>query len=84
MNKPFDGSTKPALSEIGEKEPKARTYKKPNGEEFQITAEEFSQIVLIFDFLRQSRDEKNTRVGIEPEQTATQSNNDPVNYRKAG
>ncbi len=84
MSNPLDGSTKPALSEIGEKEPKTKTYKTPNGEEFQITAEEFAQVVAIFDFLRQSRDEKNTRVGIEPEQTATQSNNDPVNYRKVG
>lgn len=84
MSNPLDGSTKPALCEIGEKEPKTRTYKTPNGEEFKITEDEFSQVVAIFEALRQSRDQKSTQPDIEPNNSTSGESNNPVNYRKAG
>ncbi len=83
MSKPLDGSAKPALGEIGTKELKTRTYKTPSGESFEITEDEFNQVVAIFDFLRLSRDEKTTQPNIEPEETSVESNN-ALNSRKAG
>ena len=83
MSNPLDGSTKPALSEAGEKEQKTRTYKTPSGESFKITEDEFSQIVAIFDFLRRSRDEQSTQPNIEPEETSVESIN-ALSSRKAG
>jgi len=84
MSKPLDGSAKPALGEVGEKEQKTRTYKTPSGESFKITEDEFSQVVAIFDFLRHSRDEKTTQPNIELNTNPSGEQNNPVNSRKAG
>ena len=87
MHKPSGGTTQPALSTVGDQEalkPNLRTYRTPDGGSFQITEEEFTEIVLIFEFLRKSREERdNEPKGLEPE-TSTQPVTSPVNLRKVG
>lgn len=89
MRKPIDGLAQPALGEQGQEEalkPKAkvRTYSKPNGEQFQLTEDEFWEVVAIFDFWRKSRDERD----IQPEslelEKGTKAQSTPVDSRKAG
>lgn len=67
------GHAQPDLIEMGEEanEIKTRTYKTPCGEAFTITEDEFSKVVEIFDYLRKSRDSKNTQMdSLEPESAA--------------
>jgi hypothetical protein len=64
------GQVQPDLIEM-DKETKTRTYKNPDGESFTISEEDFSKVVEIFDYLRNSRDSKNTQMDtLEPESCA--------------
>ena len=55
------GQVQPDLIKV-DKESKTRTYKNPEGESFTISEEDFSKVVEIFDYLRKSRDSKNTKM----------------------
>ncbi len=86
MKNPITGKVQPDVSELDQEvkpQPK-RVYKTPDGKQFEITEDEFQQIVAIFEFLRQSRDEKSTQLDIEPEPSSTQSTPNPLLLRKAG
>ncbi|MBK7962253.1 MAG: hypothetical protein IPK04_14370 [Bdellovibrionales bacterium] len=83
MDNPKDGTTQPASSEMSEQEAKnkLRTYKKPNGDSFQVTEEEFAQIVEIFDYFRKLRESKDTQSeSLEPELAGLNAGN-PVNWK---
>jgi hypothetical protein len=86
MKNPITGQAQPIVSELDQKvlEKPKRVYKTPDGAQFEITEDEFEQIVAIFEFLRQSRDEKSTQPDIEPEGSSTQSTPNPLLLRKAG
>ena len=86
MKNPTTDQVQPEVSKVDQDAPqsKARVYKTPDGVEFEITQEEFEQVVAIFDVLRRWRDEKATQTGIEPERSTSQETKDPVITRKAG
>lgn len=86
MKNPIAGQAQPDVSELGhnEHEKPSRVYRTPDGAQFEITEDEFQQIVAIFEFLRRSRDEKSTQLDIEPEGSSTQVDTNPVKLRKAG
>lgn len=86
MKNPTTGLVQPEVSKVDQElsHSKTRTYKTPDGVEFEITQEEFEQVVAIFDVLRRWRDENATQTDIEPEGSTTKTDNDPVITRKAG
>lgn len=86
MKNPTTGQVQPEVSKVDQEAPhsKPRVYKTPEGVEFEITQEEFKQVVAIFDVLRRWRDEKATQPDIEPEGSTSQETKDPVITRKAG
>lgn len=89
MRKPIDGLAQPALGEQGQEEAlkpnvKVRTYTKPNGELFQLTEDEFWEVVAIFDFWRKSRDERDSQPECLELEKGTKAQSTPVNSRKAG
>lgn len=87
MRKPLEGSAQPALGEHGHGEAlkqKVRTYKTPTGGSFELTEEEFQEVVLIFSVFRQWREENDTQLGIEPQGSATQNQMNPANLKKVG
>lgn len=71
MKPSITGQVQTDLKLSQEAETKTRTYKTPCGEPFTITEDEFSKVVEILDYLRKSRDSKNTQVDtLEPESGA--------------
>ena len=87
MRKQLEGSAQPALGEHGHEEllkPKVRIYKTLDGGSFELTEEEFQEVVLIFSIFRQWREEKDTQLDIEPQGLATQNQTCPVNLKKVG
>lgn len=87
MDNPTKGPNQPDLSIVGEQganEAKTRTYKTPNGGSIEITEEEFQSVVAIFDFLRQSRDEKIAQLDIELAGSSSQTITNPLLLKKAG
>lgn len=86
MKNPTTGQVQPEVSKVGQEASKSkpRVYKTPDGVEFEITQEEFEQVVAIFDVLRRWQDEKATQANIEPEGSTTHATKDPVVTRKAG
>lgn len=86
MKNPITGQVQPDVSELDQEaqDKPNRIYKTPDGAQFEITEAEFQQVVAIFEFLRQSRDEKSTQLDIEPEGSSTQGDTNPLKLRKAG
>jgi hypothetical protein len=86
MKNPITGQVQPEVSKLDQEVSisKPRAYKSPDGVDFEITQEEFEQVVAIFDVLRRWRDEKTTQTDIEPEGSTTQEIKDPVLTRKVG
>jgi hypothetical protein len=86
MRKPLEGSAQPALSEHGQEEalkPKLRTYTTPNGCSFELTEEEFQEVVLIFSIFRQWRDD-DVLLALESQGLTQQNETSPVNLKKVG
>lgn len=68
MKKHLTGDALPAFGKESNKRPKNRTYKKPSGDAFEISKEDFDKVVEIFNRLRKARDCQNTQVEtLEPE-----------------
>lgn len=68
MKKHLIGDVLPAFGKENNKKPKSRTYKKPSGDAFEISEEDFDKVVEIFNRLRKTRDGQNTQVEtLEPE-----------------
>lgn len=84
MDNPIDGSVKPALCEINRQGQKTRTYKKPNGEVFEITEDEFNQIVAIFYFFRGQKNNDTQAECIEPNPEGSNLEQNEIQSRKAG
>ena len=79
MKQTFFGLVPPASGKADLKgKDKKRRYKKPNGEIFEITEDEFNQVVEIFDYMRKIRDRiKNTQLEtLEPENQGHEVLND--------
>lgn len=82
MDNPKNGTTQ-ADGELSTdtQAPKMRSYKTPNGDSFQITEEEFKQVVEIFSYLRRLRDKKDAQAdALEPELSGLPGNT-PVNWK---
>ena len=68
MKKHLTGDALPAFGKESKKDPKNRTYKKPSGDAFEISKEDFDKVVEIFNRLRIVRDSQSTQVEtLEPE-----------------